>query len=285
MARAGYGITGRLWYTHGMQNVPPLLLALAAGLFTFGMTALGSGMILLRRNPSQRLMDVLLGFSAGVMLAASYWSLLAPSVEIARETSAVPWLAPALGFAIGGVGLWALDKVMPHAHLILPGSSLAAEGVRTPWSRSTLFVLAITLHHIPEGLALGVAAGAASSGAVGTSVGAALALTLGLGIQNMPEGLAVASLLRREGQSHGRSVFLGAMTGSVEPIAAVVGAAAIGMSTVLLPWGLAFAAGAMVYVVIEELVPECQRCGHADSAVLAAIVGFTLMTILDIGLG
>jgi ZIP family zinc transporter len=268
-----------------MQNLPPLLIALIAGLFTFAMTGAGSVAILLRRNPSQRVMDVLLGFSAGVMLAASYWSLLAPSVEIARETSAVPWLAPSLGFVVGGVGLWALDKVMPHAHLILPGSALEAEGVRTPWSRSTLLVLAITLHHIPEGLALGVAAGAAHSGAPGTSVGAALALALGLGIQNMPEGLAVSSLLRREGASRGRSAYLGAMTGSVEPLAAVIGAAAIGVSVALLPYGLAFAAGAMIFVVIEELVPEFQRCGHADSAVLAAILGFTLMTVLDIALG
>jgi ZIP family zinc transporter len=174
---------------------------------------------------------------------------------------------------------------MPHAHLILPGSKIESEGVRTPWSRSTLLFLAITLHHIPEGLALGVAAGAAASGAPGTSVGAAVALALGLGIQNMPEGLAVSSLLRREGQTRGRSVFLGAMTGSVEPIAAVLGAAAIAFSTALLPWGLAFAAGAMIFIVIEELVPECQRCGHADSAVLAAILGFTLMTVLDIALG
>ena len=274
-----------MWYTGLMNFTSPITLAFLAGLFTFGMTALGAATILLNRDPSQRLMDVLLGFSGGVMLAASYWSLLAPAVEIARETSTMPWLAPGIGFALGGVGLWSLDKVMPHAHLILPDSMLKAEGVRTPWTRSALFVSAITMHHIPEGLALGVAVGAASSGASGASMGAALALTLGLGVQNMPEGLAVASLLRREGQTHARSVYLGAMTGSVEPIAAVIGAAAIGLSTAFLPWGLAFAAGAMVYIVIEEIIPECQRCGHADSAVLAAILGFTLMTMLDIGLG
>jgi len=268
-----------------MQSTPPLLLALLAGGFTFGMTALGAAAILLKRDPSRRLMDVLLGFSAGVMLAASFWSLLTPSVEIARAAGSLPWLAPALGFALGGVSLWALDKVMPHAHLIMPRGRLEPEGMRTPWSRSTLFVLAITLHHIPEGLALGVAMGAAGSGAHSASLGAAIALTLGLGLQNMPEGLAVGALLRREGVPRSRAVLLGAMTGSVEPIAALVGAAAITVSTALLPWGLAFAAGAMVYIVIEELVPECQRCGHADSAVLAAILGFTLMTVLDIALG
>jgi ZIP family zinc transporter len=268
-----------------MQSIHPLLLALAAGTFTFAMTALGAATILLKRDPSQRLMDVMLGFSAGVMLAASYWSLLAPAVEIATKTTPYPWFPPAIGFAAGGIGLWALDKVMPHAHLVVPGFRLAEEGVRTPWRRSTLFMLAITLHHIPEGIALGVAAGAAASGAPGTSVGAAIALMVGLGIQNLPEGIAVAGLLQREGLPRGRAVYLGAMTGSVEPIAAVIGAAAMVASTVLLPYGLAFAAGAMVFIVIEELVPECQRSGHADAAVLAAIIGFTLMTVLDIALG
>ncbi len=268
-----------------MQSIHPLFLAFLAGLFTWAMTALGAGAILLRRNPSQRLMDVLLGFSAGVMLAASYWSLLAPAVEIARKTSSMPWLAPSLGFAAGGIGLWALDKVMPHVHLMMPGSGSEPEGVRTSWGRSTLLVLAITLHHIPEGIALGVAAGAAASGAPGTSVGAAVALALGLGVQNFPEGLAVSALLRREGHSRGRATYLGAMTGSVEPIAAVLGAALVSLSMVLLPWGLAFAAGAMVFIVIEELVPECQQCGNGDAAVLAAILGFALMTVLDIALG
>jgi len=268
-----------------MQNIHPLLLAFLAGLFTWAMTGLGAATILVRRNPSRRLMDILLGFSAGVMLAASYWSLLAPSVEIARETSAVPWLAPALGFAAGGLGLWALDKVMPHAHLILSGSTVAPEGVPTTWARSTLLMLAVTLHHVPEGIALGVAAGAAASGATGTSIGAAVALALGLGVQNFPEGLAVSALLRREDRSPVRASYLGAMTGSVEPVAAVLGAGLVGLSMVLLPYGLAFAAGAMVFIVIEELVPECQQCGNSDAAVLAAIIGFTLMTILDIGLG
>lgn len=267
-----------------MAELNPILLALVAGMFTFLTTGVGASVIMLRRSPSQRFLDVLLGFSAGVMLAASFWSLLAPSVEIARKTSAFPWLAPALGFAAGGIGLWVLDKLMPHAHLIMPSSSLEAEGVRTPWARSTLFLLAVTMHHIPEGLALGVAFGAVGHGAPETTVGAAVALALGLGIQNMPEGLAVASLLRREGKPALRSAYMGGMTGSVEPVAAVLGAAAIGLSTAMLPYGLAFAAGAMVFIVVEELIPECQRCGHADSAVLASIIGFTLMTVLDIGL-
>ncbi len=255
-----------------MQSIHPLMLAFLAGLFTWAMTALGAAAIFLRRNPSQRLMDILLGFSAGVMLAASYWSLLAPAVEIARETSSVPWLAPSLGFAAGGIGLWALDKVMPHAHLMLPGSAARARrradlvgpqhAAGSRRSRSTTS---------PRGSRSAWLQGAAASGAPGTSVGAAVALAIGLGVQNFPEGLAVSALLRREGQTRGRATYLGAMTGSVEPIAAVLGAALIGLSMVLLPWGLAFAAGAMVFIVIEELVPECQQCGNGDAAVLAAI--------------
>lgn len=266
-----------------MSTVNPLLLALVAGLFTYFMTALGAAGVFLQRNPSRRTMDVLLGFSAGIMLAASYWSLLAPSAEIAAQTGEIAWLPPAVGFAAGGLGLWGLDKVLPHAHRIWPELQVR-EGLATHWRRSTLVLLAITLHHIPEGLAIGVASGAAGAGAPQATVGAAIALGIGLGLQNLPEGLAVATLLVREGQTQRRAFFWGQMTGVVEPFAALIGAALIGVSLALLPYGLAFAAGAMVFVVIEELVPECQRSGHADSAVLAAILGFTLMTVLDIAL-
>jgi ZIP family zinc transporter len=264
-------------------DLSPVALALLAGLFTYAMTALGAAGVFLRRNPSERAMDVLLGFSAGVMLAASYWSLLAPSVEIAKESGGPVWIPPAVGFAAGGLGLWALDKVLPHVHRMWPGVEID-EGVSTHWRRSTLVFLAVTLHHIPEGFALGVAAGAAASGAPGTSIGATVALALGLGLQNMPEGLAVAGLLVRDGLTRRRAFFLGQATGSVEPVAAMAGALLVGASVAFLPYGLAFAAGAMVFVVIEELIPECQRGGHADSAVLAAILGFTLMTVLDLAL-
>jgi ZIP family zinc transporter len=265
-------------------SLAPVTLALIAGLFTWAMTALGAAAVFLRRNPSSHAMDVLLGFSAGVMLAASYWSLLAPSVEIAKESGGLVWLPPAVGFALGGLGLWGLDKVLPHAHEMWQGREID-EGLTTQWKRSTLVFLAVTLHHIPEGLALGVAAGAAASGAPATSLGATIALALGLGIQNMPEGLAVAGLLVRDGSSRRRAFTLGQATGSVEPFAAMLGAVLVSASVALLPYGLAFAAGAMVFVVIEELIPECQRGGHADSAVLAAIIGFTLMTVLDLALG
>ena len=284
-----------MWYTWTMSSathmlswltaleVQPVVLALVAGLFTYLMTALGAAGVFLHRNPSVRLMDMMLGFSAGVMLAAAYWSLLAPSVEIATESGVVPWLPPALGFAAGGLGLWGLDKLLPHVHRMWPEVQVR-EGLSVRWRRTTLVVLAITLHHIPEGLAIGVAAGAAGAGAPEASLGATIALGIGLGLQNLPEGLAVATLLVRDGQSRGRGFFYGQSTGIVEPFAAVAGALLVTASVALLPYGLAFAAGAMVFVVIEELIPECQRSGHADSAVLAAILGFTLMTVLDIAL-
>jgi zinc transporter, ZIP family len=266
-----------------MDFTNPIMLAFLTGLFTYFMTAIGAAGVFLDRNPSDRRMDVLLGFSAGIMLAASFWSLLAPSVEIARDRGGLVWFPTAFGFAVGGLSLWGLDKVMPHIHSLMPGVQIQ-EGIVTGWRRSTLLVLAITLHHIPEGLAIGVAAGAAGAGVPGASVGAAIALGLGLGLQNLPEGLAVSMMLVREGASRRRGFTLGQMTGVVEPFAAVAGAVLVTASTALLPYALAFAAGAMVYVVIEELIPECQRSGHADAAVLAAILGFTLMTVLDLAL-
>lgn len=265
------------------MKVDPIALAFVAGLFTYFMTALGAAGVFLHKNPSRRLMDMMLGFSAGIMLAAAYWSLLAPSVDIATQSGGIAWLPPALGFAAGGLGLWTLDKVLPHIHRIWPELQIR-EGVPTHWRRTTLIVLAITLHHIPEGLAIGVASGAAAAGVPQASLGATIALGLGLGLQNLPEGLAVAILLVREAHTRRRGFLFGQATGIVEPFAAILGAILVSVSVALLPYGLAFAAGAMVFVVIEELIPECQRSGHADSAVLAAIIGFTLMTVLDIAL-
>jgi len=262
----------------------PLVLALLTGVFTYFMTAVGAAGVFLHKSPSARWMDVLLGFSAGVMLAASFWSLLTPAVAIAKAQGGVAWLPPVIGFAVGGLTLWSLDKVMPHIHSLMPGVQVL-EGVPTRWRRSTLLVLAITLHHIPEGLAIGVAAGAAGAGVPQATVGAAIALGLGLGLQNLPEGLAVSMMLFREGASRRRGFTLGQLTGIVEPFAALTGALLVTLSTQLLPYALAFAAGAMVYVVVEELVPECHRSGHADAAVLATIVGFTLMTVLDLAIG
>lgn len=267
-----------------MTPMVPALVALAAGLFTWGMTAIGASSVLVGRSPSRRTLDVMLGFSAGVMLAASYWSLLGPSVEMAQRSDTLTWVPPVVGFAVGGLGLWALDKIMPHVHSVGLGREVT-EGLSTHLRRTTLLILAITLHNIPEGLALGVAIGAASAATGASSYGAAVALAIGLGLQNLPEGLAVAAPLRREGWSPLRSFWYGQLSGIVEPIAAVVGALLVGLSTAILPYALAFAAGAMVFVVIEELIPECQRSGHSDLAVLAALLGFTVMTALAIALG
>jgi len=270
--------------TLSLLRLSPVGVALAAGMFTWSMTAVGAASVLVGRSASRRTLDVLLGFSAGVMLAASYWSLLGPSVEMAERSSTPSWIPPTFGFLVGGLGLWALDKVMPHLHAIGRGREFT-EGLPTHWHRSTLLVLAITLHNIPEGLALGVAIGAAGAATGTAGYGAAVALALGLGLQNLPEGLAVAAPLRREGVSPLKSFWYGQLSGIVEPIAAVIGALVVGISTALLPYALAFAAGAMVYVVIEEFVPECHRSGHSDVAVLAALFGFALMTALDVALG
>jgi ZIP family zinc transporter len=267
-----------------MESASPVLLALLGGLFTWAMTAAGSSLVLLGRAPRQRVLDVLLGFSAGIMLSASYFSLLGPSLEMSMARGATPWLAPTMGFLVGALGLSALDRVLPHIHRAHRRRPVR-QGLETQWRRSTLLILAVTLHNIPEGLALGVAVGAAASGDPAASAGAAIALALGLGLQNLPEGLAVSAPLRREGMSRWRSAWYGQLSGIVEPMAAVLGAWLVAASRAILPLALAFAAGAMVFVVIEELVPECQRSGHADAAVVAAIVGFALMMVLDVALG
>jgi ZIP family zinc transporter len=259
------------------------MYALAAGLFTWGMTALGAAPILIGRSPKRRTLDVLLGFSAGVMLAASFWSLLAPAVEFATRAGQRPWVAPVLGFAVGGLGLWALDKVTPHLHSLGKNREIR-EGPKTRLPRTTLLIFAITIHKIPEGFALGVAMAAAAIENTPAALGAATALALGLGLQSVPEGLAVAVPLRREGWSRARSFWYGQLAGSVGPFAALIGAFVGSMSTAVLPYVLAFAAGAMVFVVIEELIPESQRAEHSDVAVLATLLGFMVMTALDIGL-
>jgi zinc transporter, ZIP family len=260
----------------------PILLALVAGFALWAMTALGSGVVLVHREPGRRLLDTLLGFTAGVMLAASYFSLLAPALDLSRGGAVPAWLPPAAGFLVGGLTLWGLDKLLPHLH---PGvTDEEPEGPPTGWRRATLLFLAVTLHHVPEGLAVGVAFGAAALGAREATIGTALALAVGLGLQNMPEGVAVAVSMRREGMSPARSFLYGQSTGVVEPLAAALGAAVVVGAQAVLPYALGFAAGAMIFVVIEELVPECQACGNTDIATLGAILGFALMMVLDIAL-
>ncbi len=262
----------------------PVLQALLATLFTWGVTALGAGAVFSFRTVNQRLLDTMLGFAAGVMIAASYWSLLAP----AGRPSPVPWRWPAWlpaagGFLLGGAFLWSLDRVLPHLHLGFPTEE--AEGIKTSWHRSILLVLAITLHNIPEGLAVGVAFGAVAAGLPAATLGGAVALAVGIGIQNFPEGLAVSVPLRREGMSIRRSFFFGQLSGVVEPVAGVLGAAAVLAMRPILPWALAFAAGAMIYVVVVELIPEAQLEKNTDLATVGTMVGFAVMMVLDVALG
>ncbi len=264
------------------RGLDPVWQALVAGLGTWALTALGAAWALGGRAPSRRVLDAMLGFAAGVMLAASFWSLLAPSIEIAAARGTTPWLPAAAGLLAGGLLLRLADAALPHLHPGLPRE--AAEGPSTTWRRATLLVLAITLHNIPEGLAVGVGfAGAESApGGAGGSMEGALALAIGIGIQNVPEGLAVALPLRREGVSRLRAFWYGQLSAVVEPVAATLGAAAVVWVAAALPYALAFAAGAMLYVVIEELIPESQQGGNDDLAAVATLAGFALMMILDV---
>lgn len=262
-----------------LSGLHPVVQALLATLFTWGVTALGAAGVFLARNMSRKIMDGMLGFAAGVMIAASYWSLLAPAIEMSDGS----WVPAAVGFMAGGCFLWVVDKILPHLHPGFPTEK--AEGVKTSWERSTLLVLAITLHNIPEGLAVGVAFGAVAANLESASLGAAVALALGIGIQNFPEGLAVSMPLRREGMSRIKSFWWGQLSGVVEPIAGVLGATAVLVFRPILPYALAFAAGAMIFVVVEELIPESQLEGNTDLATMGAMSGFTVMMVLDVALG
>ena len=261
--------------------LPPVTQALIAGLFTWGVTALGAAGVLLRQEMSTRVLDGMLGFAAGVMLAASFWSLLEPALELAAKSGGQAWMPAAIGVLCGAGFLRLADYLLPHVHPFASWSR--PEGVTTSWRRTTLLVMAITLHNIPEGLAIGVAFGAASQvGAQGLA--AAVALTIGIGLQNFPEGVAVALPLRREGVSPARSLWYGQLSAAVEPVAAMAGAAAVLAIQPILPYALAFAAGAMIFVVIEELIPEAQQSGNNDLATSSALLGFTVMMVLDVAL-
>ncbi|MDX1619232.1 MAG: ZIP family metal transporter [Balneolaceae bacterium] len=260
--------------------------SLIGGIFTWSLTALGAGLVFFFRTINQKVLDTMLGFAAGVMIAASFWSLLSPSIDMAVAQGVTAWIPAVVGFLAGGLFLRVCDAYMPHLHLGYPMTE--AEGVSTSWRRATLLVLAITLHNIPEGLAIGVLFGAAASGieaAGGATVGAAVALAIGIGIQNFPEGTAVSVPLRREGISVGKSFWYGQLSGIVEPVSCVIGAAAVLLVQPILPYALAFAAGAMIYVVVEELIPESQIEGNTDIATLGTMVGFSVMMVLDVALG
>ena len=266
-----------------LAELNPVTQAFLATLFTWGVTALGALPVFFMKTMNQKLLDGMLGMAAGVMIAASYWSLLAPAIEMGEQSGGIPWLPATVGFLTGGAFLWTADKILPHLH---PGFRMEkAEGIHTPWRRSTLLVLAITLHNIPEGLAIGVAFGAVAAGFPEASLGAAIALALGIGIQNFPEGTAVAMPLRRDGMSRFKSFMYGQASGAVEPIAAVIGAGLVLLMQPILPYALSFAAGAMIFVVAEELIPESQKEGDTDLPTIGLMCGFALMMTLDVALG
>ncbi len=267
------------WFT----GIDPVLQALVATLFTWFVTALGAALVFFFKTINRKVLDGMLGFAAGVMIAASYWSLLAPAIEMAEESSLPAWIPATTGFLMGGLFLWIADKIIPHLHLGFPMEE--AEGPKTSWHRSILLVLAITLHNIPEGLAVGVAFGALASDLPSTTLAGAIALALGIGIQNFPEGAAVSVPLRREGFSRLKSFWYGQASGLVEPIAGVLGAVSVILIKPILPYALAFAAGAMIYVVVEELIPESQLAKNTDIATLGAMGGFAVMMTLDVALG
>ena len=265
------------------QDLHPIIQTLIATSFTWGMTALGAAAVFLARDISRKVLDGMLGFAGGVMIAASYWSLLAPAIEMSEGKDIPSWFPPAAGFLAGGVFLWGIDKILPHLHIGFRTEE--AEGIKTSWQRSVLLVLAITLHNIPEGLAVGVAFGAVTAGLPSADLAGAIALAIGIGIQNFPEGLAVSVPLRREGMPRLKSFWYGQLSAIVEPVAGVIGAAAVMLAQPLLPYALGFAAGAMIFVVVEEVIPESQRGGNTDLATMGAMAGFVVMMILDVGLG
>jgi ZIP family zinc transporter len=264
------------------QEQSPVAQSLIAGVFTWLVTAIGAACVFFTSRINRRLLDGMLGFAGGVMMAASYWSLLAPSIEIARQRELISWLPATIGLLLGVAFLRVLDRLLPHLHPGLPLKQ--AEGPRTNWQRSVLLVSAITLHNIPEGLAVGVAFGGVIAGLPTASLSAALALTLGISIQNFPEGVAVAMPLRAEGMSRLKSFWYGQLSALVEPVAAVAGAAAVVHAAELLPYALSFAAGAMIYVVVEELIPESHQAGNIDLATVSFVGGFAVMMVLDVSL-
>ncbi|WP_339095585.1 ZIP family metal transporter [Deinococcus sp. VB142] len=266
-----------------LDSLSPPMQALAATVFTWSLTALGASLVFFTRSVSNRLLNIAQGFAAGVMLAASFWSLLAPAIEFAEKQGVPAWIPPAIGVLLGAAFVGLLDKVMPHLH---PGLSRdEAEGPPARWSQGALLLAAITLHNIPEGMAVGVSFGAAGANVEGATIGSALALALGIGLQNIPEGLAVALPLRAAGLSRRRAFMFGQASALVEPVGGFLGALFVGGALPLLPYALSFAAGAMIFVVIEELIPEAQRGGNADIATQATLLGFVAMMVLDVALG
>ena len=266
---------------HFFESIDPVLAALYATLFTWFLTALGASFVFFFKNMNRVVLDGMLGFTGGVMVAASFWSLLAPAIEMTAGEGFIKVIPASVGFFLGALFIFGLDKVLPHLHINFQES----EGVKSPWQRTTLLVLAITLHNIPEGLAVGVLFGGVAAGIPEASIAGALTLAIGIGIQNFPEGIAVSMPLRRMGMSRRKSFMYGQASALVEPVAGVLGAVAVTFFTPLLPYALAFAAGAMIFVVVEEVIPETQQDKNTDIATLGFIGGFIVMMMLDVALG
>lgn len=266
---------------HFFESIDPILAAFLATTFTWGLTAFGASFVFFFKRMNRVVLDGMLGFTGGVMVAASFWSLLAPAIEMSGGDGFVKVIPAAVGFALGALFIFGLDKVLPHMHI----NFKETEGIKSPWQRTTLLVLAITLHNIPEGLAVGVLFGGVAAGIPEASIAGAVTLAIGIGIQNFPEGIAVSMPLRRMGMSRTKSFMYGQSSAIVEPIFGVIGAVAVTFFTPILPYALAFAAGAMIFVVVEEVIPETQQDKNTDIATLGFIGGFIVMMILDVALG
>ena len=266
---------------HFFESIDPILAAFLATTFTWGLTAFGASFVFFFKSMNRVVLDGMLGFTGGVMVAASFWSLLAPAIEMSEGDGFIKVIPAAVGFLLGAVFIFGLDKVLPHMHI----NFKETEGIKSPWQRTTLLVLAITLHNIPEGLAVGVLFGGVAAGIPEASIAGAVTLAIGIGIQNFPEGIAVSMPLRRMGMSRTKSFMYGQSSAIVEPIFGVIGAVAVTFFTPILPYALAFAAGAMIFVVVEEVIPETQQDKNTDIATLGFIGGFIVMMILDVALG
>ncbi|MDD5066761.1 MAG: ZIP family metal transporter [bacterium] len=266
-----------------LKDLHPMLQAGIAGTFTWSITAAGASCVFMARTFSQKILDSMLGLAAGIMMAASFWSLLAPAIAMSKDLGVPAWFPAVTGFLLGTLFLRLIDMILPHLHVGSPVNE--AEGIKTNWKKSTLLVVAITLHNIPEGLAIGVAFGAASAGINSATIPAAIALAIGIGIQNFPEGFAVAMPLRRDGMTCSKSFWYGQISAIVEPVAAVIGAGTVLWARPALPYALAFAAGAMIFVVVEEVIPESQRNNNTHYATAGTILGFAVMMILEVAFG
>lgn len=268
-----------------LTNLNPVWLAFLATLFTYGVTALGAALVFFFKKVNKNVLDAMLGFAAGVMIAASFWSLLSPAIEMAESLNMIPWIITFIGFFSGGVLLYIGDKLFNFFNNRFSKKTNKDNNKANSFKRCLMLILSITLHNIPEGLAVGVAFGSVIYNLNGATLSSACLLALGIGLQNFPEGTAVSVPLRREGMPRKKAFFFGQLSGIVEPISGVIGALLVLKVRFLLPFLLSFAAGAMIYVVVQELIPESQSNKRKDLMALFTLVGFSVMMILDVALG